>query len=115
MGEVVEILPAATSDSSLVTILYSISCILGAVENLDGRAKSHPVMGNVVHVDHREVGEALAELADARLDELLALLSHVVLGVLAEVAERGGFLDFLGKLVDQLMFERVDFVLQFFV
>ena len=70
-------------------------------------------MGDVVHVDHREVGEALADLADARFDELLALLGHVVLGVLAEVAEGGGLLDFLGQFVDEFVFERVDFVLQF--
>ena len=59
-----------------------------------------------------EVGEALAELADARLDELLALLGHVVLGVLAEIAERGGLLDLFGKFMDQLVFERVDLFLQ---
>ena len=87
--------------------------VLGAVVNLDGRSQAHFVVGDVVHVDHGEVGEALAELADARLDEFLALLGHVVFGVLAEVAERGGFLDFFGKLVDQLVFERVDLVLSF--
>jgi hypothetical protein len=37
----------------------------------------------------------------------------VVFGVLAKVAEGGGLLDFFGKLVDQLMFERVDLVGQF--
>ena len=61
----------------------------------------------------RQVGEALAELADARLDELLALLGHVVLGVLAEVAEGGGLLDFFRKFMDQLVFKRVDLFLQF--
>jgi hypothetical protein len=87
--------------------------ILGAVVDLDGRTQAHFVVGDVVHVDHGEVGEALAELADARLDELLALLGHVVLGVLAEVAERGGLLNFFRKLVNELVFERVDFFLQF--
>ncbi len=87
--------------------------VLGVVENLDSRTKAHFVVGDVVHVDHGQIGEALAELADARLDELLALLGHVILGVLAEVAEGGGLLDFFRKLVDQLVFERVDFFLQF--
>ena len=113
MGEVVEIFPVATSDSSLVTSLYSHFFVLGVVEDLDGRSEAHFVVGDVVHVDHGQVGEALAELADARLDELLALLGHVILGVLAEVAEGGGLLDLFGKFVDQLVFERVDFFLQF--
>ncbi len=85
----------------------------GAVVDLDGRAESHAVVGNVVHIDHGQVGEPLAELADARLDELLALLGHVVFGVFAEVAERGGLLDLFGQFVDQLVFERVDLFLQF--
>ena len=87
--------------------------VLGAVEDLDGGTEAHFIVGDVVHVDHRQVGEALAQLADARLDELLALLGHVVLGVLAEVAERGGFLNLFGKLVNQLVLERVDLFLQF--
>jgi hypothetical protein len=32
----------------------------------------------------------------------------VVLGVLTQVAERGGLLDLFRKFVDQLVFERVD-------
>ena len=87
--------------------------ILGVIKNLDGGTKAHFVVGDVVHVDHGQIGEPLAELADARLDELLALLGHVVFGVLAEVAEGSGLLDFLRKLVNQLVFERVDFFLQF--
>src|SRR3954454_13973314 len=87
--------------------------VLGCVKNLDARAQSNFVSGNVIHVDHGEIREALAQLADARLDELLALLGHVVLGILAEVAKRGGLLDLFGKFVDQLVFKRVDLFLQF--
>ena len=87
--------------------------VLGVVENLDRRAEADAVAGDVVDVDHAQVGEALADLADAGFDELLALLGHVVLGVFAEVAEGGGFLDFFGEFVDQFVFERVNFVLQF--
>ncbi len=36
MGEVVEIFPVATSDSSLVTSLVFHFFVLGVVENLDG-------------------------------------------------------------------------------
>src|SRR5579863_2203123 len=87
--------------------------ILGIVVHLYRGTEANSVLGDVVHVDHGEVGEALAELADARLDELLALLGHVIFGVFAEVAEGGSLLDFLGKLVNQLVFERVDLFLQF--
>ena len=86
--------------------------ILRAVVDLDGGTETNFVLGDVVHVGQREVGEALAELAEAGFDELLALLGHVVFGVLAEVAERGGALDFFGKLVDEFVLERVDFFLE---
>ena len=88
--------------------------ILGAVVDLDRGTQPHLVLGDVVHVGQGQVGETLAELAEARLDELLTLLGHVIFGVLAEVAESGGALDFFGQLVDQFVLERVDFFLQFF-
>ena len=51
----------------------------------------------------------------AGFDELLALLGHVILGVFAEIAQGHGFLEFLGKLVTQLMLERVNLLLQLFL
>jgi hypothetical protein len=59
------------------------------------------------------IDRSARRLPDAGFDELLALLGHVILGVFAEVAEGGSFLDFFRKLVDQLVFERVDLFLQF--
>src|SRR5579863_498443 len=88
---------------------------LGAVVHLDGRTKAHFVVRDIVHVDHRQVGQPLAKLANARLHELLALLGHVILGILAEVAKRGGLLDLFRKFMDQLVFKRVDLFLQFFL
>src|SRR6185437_5875804 len=60
--------------------------ILGAVVNGDGRAKGGAVPGNVGEVDERELGHALFKLAEAGVDELLALLGHVVFGVFAQIA-----------------------------
>ncbi len=85
---------------------------LGVVVDLDGRSETDPIVGDIVHVDHGQFSEALAELADACLHEFLTLLGHVVLGVFAEIAEGGSLLDFLGQLVNQLVFERVDLFLQ---
>ncbi len=52
-----------------------------------------------------EVGHALSELAQTGLNELLALLGHVVFGVFAEIAKGSGLLDLFGEIVNQLMFE----------
>ena len=48
IGEVVEILPAATSDSSLVTSLYSNFFFLVVVIHLYGRTQAHLVLGILV-------------------------------------------------------------------
>src|SRR6266567_3671526 len=87
--------------------------ILSTVVNLYRRAEANFVLGNVVHVDHGKVSQTLPKLAYPGLDELLALLGHVVLGVFAQVAQGGGLLDLLGEFMDQLVLEGVDFVLQF--
>ena len=84
--------------------------VLGAVEDGHGRAEADFILGDIVHVDQRQVGEALAQLADARLQILLALLGHVILGVLAEVAHGDGLFDLFGDIEGQFVFERVQFV-----
>ena len=73
------------------------------------------ILGPCVIESHEltlRIAETLAELANTRLDELLPLLGHVILGVFAEVTERGGLLDLFRKFVNQLVFERVDLFLQ---
>ena len=55
------------------------------------------------------------QLAEARVDEHLALLGHVVLGVFAEVAQRGRFFDLGGKFVRQLMLEPLNLFQNFFL
>ena len=87
--------------------------VLRIVENLDDRAERYAIFGNVAQVHQRQVAHAFFELAEARVHELLALLSHVVLSVLAQVAERCGLLDFLWKLVGKLMLQSLNFFQQF--
>ena len=84
--------------------------ILGAVENRHGRAETNFILGDIVHVDQRQVGQALAQLADARLQILLALLGHVILGVLAEVAHGDGLLELFGDIVGEFPLQPVQFV-----
>ena len=108
MGEVVEMSPLLTSDSSDGDELVLELLVLGGVEDADGGAEGDPVMGDVGEVHQGELGHALLELAEARVDKLLALLGHVVLGVFAEVAERRSLLDLLRELVSKLMLEVPD-------
>ncbi len=88
--------------------------ILCAVEDGHGRAQANLILGDIVHVDQRQVGESLAKLADARLQVLLALLGRVIFGVLAEVPQRYGLLELSGDIEGQLMLERVQFFSQLF-
>ena len=60
--------------------------VLGGVEYYYGGAEADLVAGDVVEVDHGELTHALFELAEARIDEDLALLGHVVFGVFGEIA-----------------------------
>src|SRR5580700_792155 len=80
-----------------------------------GRAEGGAVARDVGQVDEGEFGHAFFELAEARVDEVLALLGHVVLGVLAEIAHSHGLLDFRGKFVGELVFEQLDFFEQLFL
>ena len=51
MGELVEILPAVTSDSSLVTSLYSISSFLVLSKMRTVEPRADLIFGNIIHVD----------------------------------------------------------------
>ena len=51
-------------------------------------------------------------MADPGFHILLALLGHVILGILAQVAESRGLFDFFWEFVDEFMLERVNLVLQ---
>jgi hypothetical protein len=55
---------------------------------------------------------ALFELAEACVDENLALFGHVVFGVFAEVAEGDRFLDLSGQLGGELVLEKSYLFLQ---
>ena len=69
-----------------------------------------PVARNIGHVDHGQVGHPLLQLSQPRAHELLPLLGHVILGVLAEIAHSHGLLQFLRQFVIQLVFEDRDFL-----
>jgi len=56
--------------------------VLLRVEDQNRRAEPGAVARNVGQVDERKLSHAALELAQARVDELLALLGHVILGVL---------------------------------
>ena len=53
----------------------------------DSRSETNLVGGNLGQVDLRQLTQALTELAESRLHELLALEGGLVLAVLAQVAE----------------------------
>ena len=56
----------------------------------DSGTEGGAVPRNIGQVDHGELAHAFLQLAQARIDEYLALFGHVVLGVLAQIAERRG-------------------------
>ena len=72
--------------------------VLAGVEDDDRGAEADLVVRNVREVDHGELAHALLQLAEAGVDEHLALLGHVVFGVFAEVAKGDSLLDLGGQL-----------------
>jgi hypothetical protein len=86
--------------------------VLGGVKDHQGGAERSLVAGDVGEVHERQLGHALLHHAQTGAHELLALLGHVVLGVLGEIAHRYRFFEFGGKFVVQLVFEDIDFFLQ---
>jgi len=114
MGEVVEMRPLVTSDFFAGDEFVGDVLFLGAVEDDDGGTKADFVAGDVVEVDHGELAHALFELAEAGVDELLALLGGVVLGVFGEVTEGDGLLDLRGEFGGELVFEGFDLLFEGF-
>ena len=70
--------------------------------------------GIALEVHQLDLGHALAQHRDARLDEALALFGGVILGVLAQVAVLARALDLLGQILRQLALEHRDFVFESF-
>src|SRR5215813_9992849 len=66
-------------------------------------------------MDQGEFAHAYFELPEARIHQFLALLGHVILGILAEITHGSGFFDFFGEFVGELVFQRPDFVFKFFL
>ena len=108
MGEVVEMRPWLTSDSSDVTSLYSISSSLVESKTRTVEPKAMRSWGMLERLNERELRHALLELTEARVDELLALFRHMVFGIFTEVAERSCLLDLLRQFVRELMLHLPD-------
>jgi hypothetical protein len=89
--------------------------VFSAVEDDDRGAEADLVVGDVVEVDHGEFAHALLELAEACVDELLALLGGVVLGVFGEIAEGYGLLDLRGEFGGELVLEGLDLLFESFL
>ena len=85
---------------------------LGAVEDDDGGAIADFVAGDVIEVDHGELAHALFKLTEARVDELLALLGGVVLGVFGEIAEGDRLLDLRRQLRRELALQQLNLFFQ---
>jgi len=61
----------------------------------DLRSQTHAVRRDLRRIDRRKLAQALAQMPEARLHELLALERGLVFTVLTEVAELDGFANFL--------------------
>ena len=85
-GDVTEIMPLA--DVCLVLAHDGVGdALLGLdVDQHHGGAEHHPLARQLAGVDHLRAGQAVLELAQARLDLALPLLGGVVLRVLGDVA-----------------------------
>ena len=84
-----------------------------ALDDVERRSETGAIGRNAIDVDQRDLGDALLQHADPRLDQALPLFRRVVLRVLAQVAQLARALDLLRQLELQLAIERLDFVLEF--
>src|SRR6185369_9959217 len=80
------------------------------VAHVDGRTEADLVVRDLRDVDGRQLAQALTELPETGLDELLPLESSLVLAVLAQVAHLDRFPDLIGKRDVELELELLDLV-----
>src|ERR1700722_12935082 len=84
-------------DTAFIEVLESY-----ATAEADGVARDR------LEVDHRELRDSRFEVADARTQELLALLGHRPFRIFGQVAMRTRAFEFLGQVHGQLMLERLE-------
>src|ERR1700722_18466069 len=89
--------------------------VFGDVEDHYRGAKRNPVPGDIGQVDQGEFPHTLLELAQTSVDEDLALLGHVVLGVLAQIAQRSRLFDLDGQVVGELVLQLAYLFFQLFL
>src|ERR1700677_3419946 len=89
--------------------------VFGDVEDHYRGAKCNPVLGNIGQVDQGEFPHTLLELPQPGVDEDLALLRHVILGVLAQIAQRSSLLDLDRQVVGELVLQLAYLFFQFFL
>ncbi len=112
IGDDGEIRPIVGSASSGVTISKTISSPVSVWRTCTMEPSPTFPLRDLVEVDEGERGHAAVKLADARLQEALALLGRLVLRVLPQVAVLPGLQDLLGELHLQLVVERLDLLLE---
>ena len=77
------------------------------------RPERRAIVRNLVEIHDRDLGDALLQHRDARVDDALSILRGLILGVLAQVAQLARALDFLRQFAVQLALEIGDFVFEF--
>jgi len=82
------------------------------IENENSGAVTGTIFGNVGEIQHSEVAHAFFQLADAGVDETLALLCVFVFGVFGEVTVRACDGNFLGEFDVELVVEPINFFLE---
>src|ERR1700730_432775 len=80
------------------------------VQHDDARTVTGTILRDVAEIEHAEIAHAPFELADAGVDEALALFGKLVLGVFGEVAVGPGDSNLFGQLDTELVLERADLV-----
>src|SRR5258708_26654981 len=76
----------------------------------DTGAQSHAVLGDLRHVDRRQLAQTLPQMTKARLNELLPLERCLVLAVLAQVAVLHRFPDLVRHRDVELVLQSLDFL-----
>ena len=113
-GEASEMCPASMSIISASTTMYVSVSLVSRSSTVTARAEADPVGRRLGVGQLAQLVQPLVQLAEARLDELLALERGLVFRVLPQVAQLDGLGDGLGEQHVQFVAELVDLAAQLF-
>jgi hypothetical protein len=85
------------------------SPVLGRVEDHNRRSKADSIPGNIGQVDQRQLCHAPLELTQARVDKILALLRHVIFGILRQISHGHGLFDLRREFVLEFVLQNLNF------